>query len=177
MAVFEGEKAVDPKTLLKVFYAVTKSKSVYLVRIGSDKPEEEAPLLVKISKNGESKLSVGGTISNGTMIAVGKNLQMFVPEGSGWMSPMSTLEREVSKVNTHFWGGHTSLIVALFLNEAEALDCSCESDLQPCDARWRKKTSSTLKTIGDNHPYCSISTAGKDWWLIPPEEWHNANGE
>ena len=165
--------APQAKKYLHSFYAVTLT-SVYQVRIGTDDPAEEVPVLIKIAKKGDGKIDVGTVVSNGTMVAICQHLQMFIPEGSGQLSPSSTIEREVVRVNTHYWGGHTTQIVALFFKEADALECSCESDLQPCDPRWKKDTIAILRAIGDDHPYCSISAAMPGWWLVPPSEWRDS---
>ena len=168
-----AEDKPQEKTYLMSFYAVTLT-SVYQARIGTDNPKEEVPALIKIAKKGSGKIDIGMVVSNGTMVAICKHLQMFIPEGSGRLSPSSTIEREVVRVNTHYWGGHTTQIVALFLKEMDALECSCELNLQPCDPRWMKDTIATLKAIGDDHPYCSISAAIPDWWLVPPSEWRDS---
>ncbi len=164
----EGDRT-HTKEHIKAFFAVTET-SVYLARIGTDNPKEAVPALVKIAVRGDSAVPVGKTISNGTMIAVCRGLVVFMPEGSGRQSPASTYEREIARVNILYHGGGTSLIVALFLNETDALACSGMPNLQPCDPRWKEKTIATLKAIGENHPYCSIST-WPDLWLIPPSEW------
>ncbi|MBU6232061.1 MAG: hypothetical protein KGI45_00570 [Patescibacteria group bacterium] len=162
--------------LLEKFYAVTvtpgSTKSVYEAKIGGD---GEKPVLTKIALDGQSKIQVGGQIRNGAMIGITDRLQLFVPEGSGMVSPMSTIERDIVLVSTCYHGGCTSDIVALFLGEAKALACFNEKDHKRCDQRWVNDSIETLRAIGMEHPYCSISTADPRWWLMPPSFWQDAN--
>lgn len=176
MATVEKIKKPSEAEFLKKFYAVTL-RSVYLARIGKENDEDKdaVPALKKItaSKDGLG-YPAGNEISNGTMLAVRECLQLFVPEGSGWLSPTSTVEREITRVNTRFHGGHTSPIVALFLMEREAMDCFDYSDLRARDPRWKRQTIEVLRTIGAEHPFCAISSSDSAWWLYPPEEWMRA---
>lgn len=154
------------KERLKSFFAVTKT-SVYRAVIDGEK---EVPYLEKIACKGKSKVAIGSRISNGTMVSIGRRLQLFVPEGSGVVSPCSTVEREIAMVNTHYWGGNTSEVVALFLKEEDAIVCSKNGDVVALDPRWRDKTVEVLSAIGDDHPCCSISN-NSDLRLMPKEEW------
>ena len=161
------------KTLLEKFYAVTtfaetKTKSAYEAKIGG---EGEKPILTKIMLEGESKIKVGGQIKNGTMIAVTKCLELFIPEGSGVISPTSTIQRDIVMVNTRYHGGGTSPIVALFLEKEEVLHCFEQQNLNYCDQRWIESTIKTLWAIGTDNQYCAISVADARWWLIPPSQW------
>jgi hypothetical protein len=154
------------KVDLQVFYAVTMT-SVYRV-VGHG---EDAPYLEKIAlRDSSSTVGISTKVSNGTMVSIGENLNLFVPEGSGRTSPMSTVEREIARVNTSYWGGHTSKVVALFLDGAEALACNAQEELIANDSRWRAQTIEVLRAIGDNHMYFSI-TAWNNLWLLPPSEW------
>jgi len=176
MAVVKKSKTLK-KTYLKAFYAVTQT-SVYLVKIGSDDPEEEVPALIKIARRGNSLVAVGATIfsdSSDSIIAVCRGLRLFLPFAPKGRDSLE-YEREIAKVSTLCYVGSTSLIVALFLNEADALACSAMPNLQPCDPRWKEKTIATLRAIGEDHPYCSIST-WPNLWLIPPSEWMDIAGD
>lgn len=167
-----SRKKVSPQ-FLKEFFAVTLT-SVYRARIMGKKG---IPSLIKIAcRDGRSEIKVGSSISNGTMISVGKQLTLFFPEGSGVISPTSTYQREIASVNTVYWGGSTSQVVALFCSKARAMRCNNAENLQPCDPRWKKDTIATLRAIGKNHPFCSISTFS-DLWLMPPDEWQGSNKE
>ncbi len=158
------------KSFLKKFYALTLSSSVYFAEIGSAKG---VPYLVKIAQKSKdaTNISVGERIDNGTMIAVADRLHMFIPEGSGWFSPMSTFQREIWMVNSRWHGGQTSQIVALFKQKSKALKAINAKDLVRCDPRWEAETVAVLRAIGEDHPYCAISTSMPQYQLMPPEKW------
>ena len=152
-------------TNINKFYAVTQSSSLYEAVIGD---ENNIPYLVKIDAKGKSKLPIGYVISNGTMISIGKSLNLFVPEGGG-----TSTERQISKVNTRYWGGNTSYIVALFTTKKDAKFC-LENHIIKNEAyknQWKKSTIEVLQAIGNEHPYCSIETNFPKLWLMPPTEW------
>ena len=154
--------------ILKCFYAVTISRSLYLAKIYGDK---DVPFLRKIANGGGSGFPVGGEINNGSMLAIARQLRLFIPEGGGIASQNVSWEREITLVNTFYWRGKTSDVVALFLWKKDALVCLKEQDLVTCDPRWEKQTIKVLERVGTNHPFCSISTNMPDFWLISPEKW------
>jgi hypothetical protein len=154
------------ENVLKSFFAVTKT-SVYEAIIAD---ADNVPFLKKIALRGQSNVLTGGKITNGTMLAICRHLQLFIPEGSGLISPMATYQREIASVNTRYWGGGTSDIVALFLKKEDALDCNCQTDLLPLDPRWKDKTVEVLRAVGNNHPCCSI-TNHEGLRLMAVEEW------
>lgn len=155
------------KNYLREFYAVTVTSLYRAVIYG----EPQVPWLEKISVRERSKIALGEKIKNGTMVSIGSQLELFVPEGSGSISPNSTIQREITMVNTRFHGGCTSKVVALFLDERKAMQCHDSVGLTPCDPRWKKDTIAVLKAIHREHPYCSISTVDARFWLLPPSEW------
>jgi len=150
--------------ILGHFFAVTLT-SVYRVVVEG---EREAPYLLKIARRAASRKQVGSAISNGTMVSVGKQLIMFVPEGAG--GAHTTVQREINNVNTRYWGGNTSSVVALFLLENEALACNRADNPVALDPRWLKQTKEVLWAIGDSHPRCSITNAPV-LRLMAEEEW------
>ncbi len=131
--------------MLHQFYAVTLT-SIYLV--GDKKENSPYPFAQKIALKGESGIPVGNELENGTMIAIAKQLQAYIPEGGG----LTSFERRLEMVNTRYWGGHSSYIVALFKTEKEAEECLGQDNLQPCDNRWVEKTKEIIEEIGENHP-------------------------
>lgn len=160
----------------EVFYAVTKSTSVYLARIGGTAEGAEVPSFTKIAGPESKKIPVGTVIANGSMLAICKELRLFEPEGGDDI--VSKPEREIANVSLQYHRGHTSPIVALFIDKAEALACVKAPDLQLCDLRWKNSTVAVLKSIGRDHKCCSISIAGEKWWLMPYKDWHgSANGQ
>lgn len=159
------------KAHLQRFYAVTNSSSLYEVNIGN---KITHPLLIKIESRGNSRFPVGGKMNDGTMLAICKSLILFVPEGSGAVSPMSTVERQISSVNTRYWGGGTSDIVALFLIKKDAQFCIKNhraENHQTYRKQWEKDTIEVLRVIGNDHPRCSIEISSRTLWLMPPDEW------
>ena len=153
---------------LKIFFAVTRT-SVYRAVIDG---EENVPYLEKIAKRigDASKVPVGNKIDNGTMLSVGKQLWLFVPEGSGFISPTSTIQREIASVNTNYWGGHTSSVVALCLKEKDARICLEKEYFGRQSQRFAKHTITVLRAIGENHPFCSI-TDDSEMRLMPKRQW------
>jgi hypothetical protein len=112
---------------------------------------------VKIAIRGESRLPVGHDLAEGGMIAIRQWLQGFIPEKYGFGHPMTGLERHIEQVNTRYWRGNSSYIVALFRTDEEARVCFGCDDLHPCDPRWAESTRQVLEDIGDEHPSFYIS--------------------
>ncbi len=136
-------------TPLKEFYAVTAT-SVYHVEY--DKSKIIQALATKIALRGKSKVKLGKVLS-GPMLAIAKWLQFYIPEGGG----LTSYERKVERVNTRYWLGNTSFVVALFFNEVEARDCLLVYDnLLPCDPRWLDSTKKVIEAIGREHPVFEV---------------------
>jgi hypothetical protein len=131
---------------IQEFFAVTLT-SVYEV---STKGPYGGALAKKIALHGESTCEIGGTLNNGYMIAICDRLIAYVPEGGG--KDITSFKRKIEKVNTRWWGGGTSMIVALFETKEEALVCHGSSDLTACDPRWATQTLQVIEKIGENHP-------------------------
>src|SRR5687767_13791381 len=103
--------------MIDAFFAVTET-SVYevLARVSNADPY---PLARKIALKGDSKVKEGYSLEGGTHLAITTQLQKYTPEGGG----ISTFERRIERVNTRYWHGHSSPVVALFLSEDEARTC------------------------------------------------------
>jgi len=125
--------------------------SVYLV--SGERDEKGYPIVEKIALKGESKVPVGGRLKNGYLVGITRDGILLYDEDH----PRPDKPQDPKEVNIAFWGGHTSPIVALFLNKEEAIECLNSSGLQNCDSRWRKQTEETLKAIGENHPVFILS--------------------
>ena len=137
--------------VLHEFFAVTIT-SVY--RVTDQKEEHDWPIVEKIELKGQSKIPVGGRLLNGHFIGITPDRIFLYDEDH----PRSDGKRlDPLRVNTAFWGGGTSPIVALFLNKEEAISCLKADNLRQCDARWRKQTGETLKVIGKEHPTFILS--------------------
>jgi hypothetical protein len=135
--------------MIHEFFVVTET-SVYLV---TDKKDENGtPIVKKIVLKGQSKIPVGGRLKNGNLVGITKE-RILLYEGEmrngRWQRP--------EEVNTAFWGGGTSQIIALFLKKEEAMKCFNSENLEAWDRRWKKQTEETLKSIGNNHPVFVLS--------------------
>lgn len=144
--------AVARKRLDK-FFAVTET-SVYEVRANMGKSNPHAE---KIALKGRSVIQVGGRLDRGTMIAICRCLIPYIPEKYGFAHPKTAFERRIENVNTMWWRGNTSPIVALFTNKKAALVCFKDRDFVPCDPKWVGCTKDVLNRIGNDHPVFYIS--------------------
>src|SRR3989344_5269279 len=132
-------------TMLHRFYAVTLT-SIYLVKDRRSK-DDPCPVAKKIAIKGDiqsvtqNKIAIGTELKNGTMIAITHQLQAYIPEGGG----MTSFCRKIEGVNTRWWGGHSSAIVALFTQKKDAMKCLSNSDLEECDPRWINSTKSVIE--------------------------------
>jgi len=123
------------------FFAVTQT-SVYVVK---DKIENGCPIVEKIAANRESCIPVGGRLRNGSCVGI------MLKTGIILYNP-SKKSREPESVNISHWGGHTSPIIALFLEKEKAINCLNSENTITCDLKWKKETIETLEKIGNNHP-------------------------
>ena len=130
---------------LRSFYAVTET-SVYFVK-DRRSASDPSPVAIKIALKGESRIAIGTELQNGTMIAITTQLQAYIPEGGG----ITSFERKIEKVNSQWWGGHSSAIIALFTSKKKAMDCFNAPDLIRCDPRWIEDTKTVTEKIGEDH--------------------------
>jgi len=128
---------------LKVFFTVTTT-SLYRIEWLVNVP---MPVVRKIAMAGQSDVPVGQILQGGYNLGI-------MPKGF----VLYGIDRELPElVNTRYWGGGTSAIVALFLEEDAARECLNSGDLKPLNPRWRELTEETLEAIGDNHPKFVLS--------------------
>jgi hypothetical protein len=146
---------------LKEFFAVTITGSLYHATMPA---ETRPPVVTKIARKGEGP--IGLSLVNGDLVSVGKQLIMFIPEGCGSMSQVMRVERDIAKVSNCYLGGHTSDVVALFLEESDARACLEASNLVAADQRWLNSTSRVLDAIGSEHPRFVVATY-PDLALLP----------
>lgn len=144
----EIKKEVRAMTELDGFFVVTQT-SIYFVR---PRGEDGLPYADKIAIKEESRLPVGHRINNGTMFAIARHLQCYVPEGKSLFSPQSSFERRLEQVSSRWWGAGTSPITALFFSERAARECLGQPELEASDSRWTKETREVIAAIGDDHP-------------------------
>ena len=135
----------------QTFFAVTTTSVYQVFAMG----EDGWPYALKIGLKGKSAISVGGKIS-GAMLSIAQWLQFYIPEGHAWLSAGTSFERRLERVNTQWWLGGTSKIIALFSSEEEARKCFACAHLVSCDHRWIEHTQGVLWLIGENHPTITI---------------------
>jgi len=138
-------------TELKEFFAVTVN-SVWRADV------ESSPYLEKMAgkKNDDYPIGTKFKEDGSIMLSVAKHLQLYYPEAHSMLSPQTKYERRLEYVNTMWWCGSTSLIVALFFNKEEATACFQHKDLIPCDERWLSQTREVLRAIGEDHPVVTV---------------------
>ncbi|HLP86687.1 MAG TPA: hypothetical protein VK153_02315 [Candidatus Paceibacterota bacterium] len=143
---------VTTKEILKMpkklqnFYAVTQT-SIYLVQVING-----SPVLKKIALKGQSSFPVGKVLDDGTMLSIGKQLILFIPEGG---KKIRSFQKNIAMVDHCYWGSHTPPVKALFLKEKDAFNCFfCKSKHK----KWITKTKKVLKKIGSDHPQFTIAT-------------------
>jgi hypothetical protein len=134
--------------MLKRFYAVTKSRSLYEVNC----LVENSPVIKKLDSRGDNKSSVaiGQLLNNGSHVNVGT---------FGWLGLyFPSINRATGKpysadmTNTRNFGGHTSQVVGLFLNREPAKRCLHSGDTRYLSDTWINYTRATLEKIGWEHP-------------------------
>lgn len=126
-------------------FAVTIT-SIYLVKDQRD--EKGNPVVEKIALKGESEISVGERLTGGRTVGI-------TPEGIVLYDGRPHQKPE--QVNIAHYGGKTSPIVALFLNEDEAITCFNSEELKPSDPMWEEKTKEALDSIGNNNSVLVVS--------------------
>ena len=134
------------------FFAVTTT-SVYSV---TDKKDDKGyPIVQKIAikKGKKSKIPIGGRLKSGRLVGIQANGIVLYDEDH----PRPGRRQKPEEVNTSFWGGGTSAIVALFLKEDEAMACLDSKNLKKCDPRWKVQTKKVLSLIKDDHPVLVFS--------------------
>lgn len=134
------------------FFAVTTT-SVYSVT--DERDDQGYPIVQKIAikKGKNSKIPIGGRLKNGRLVGIQADGIVLYDEDH----PRPGRRQDPEGVNTAFWGGHTSPVVALFLKEDEARTCLNSKDLEKCDPRWEIQTKKVLSLIKDDHPVLVVS--------------------
>ncbi len=129
------------------FFAVTTT-SVYSVT--DERDDQGYPIVQKIAikKGKNSKIPIGGRLKNGRLVGIQADGIVLYDEDH----PRSGRLQKPKEVNTAFWGGGTSAIIALFLKEDKARVCLDSKNLKRCDPRWKVQTKEVLSLIKDDHP-------------------------
>ena len=131
--------------MLDHFFAVTTTSIYEIVAKGI---HDGLPSIQKIAVDGPSDISLGQELQKGTMVIIGKIIISCVPEGNG----ITSFEHRTELINTRYWVGNTSHIVALFETAEEARECFKHKYRQIADKRWQDNTKTVINKIGPNHP-------------------------
>jgi hypothetical protein len=146
-AVKTAEKE-PAKPKIQKFFAVTVSTSIYEVTaLGPYRAS-----CVKIAQMKKDQIPLDTDLCRGGMVAICDCLFGYIPEGHGPASSCTSFERRIEHVNTLWWKGNSSQIVALFATKEEAQNCLTSDNLRPCDERFLGSTKKVLNEIGDDHP-------------------------
>lgn len=125
--------------MIEKFYGITlshdsSSKSLYEVRL-----ENNEVVLQKVALEGESSIAVGGTLDLGNHLGI--MYEGGMQRYDGWGG------HRVDTVNTRYWGGGTTGLVALFIDKEKALNCFRSSDLTRWDKRFIDDSVETMAAI------------------------------
>lgn len=130
--------------MLNHFFAVTMTSIYEIVARGID---DGLPSVQKIAVDSPSDISIGQELQKGAMIAIGKLIISYIPEGGG----ITSFERRIELVNTRYWVGNTSPVVALFETIEKARECFKYKDREMADKRWQDETKNVINKIGPDH--------------------------
>ncbi len=138
-----------PQKVLHEFFAVTVGRSIYEV---SDRMLEGCPVVQKITGDQVRSpyIIIGGLLQNGHLVGI-------TEFGICLFDHHPKYGNEIDQINSRYWGGTTSGIVALFLTESEARHCLEVSDLNSFDARFLEQTKGVLEAISEEHPVFQVS--------------------
>ncbi len=143
------------KDRLREFFAVTAT-SVY--RVNERRDANGCPLVEKIARRDGSSVPVGGRLKNGELVAVTRRGLIVYSDDLPKRGRDGNRPAKPEEVNTMFWGGHTSPLVALFLKEEDARKCLVWGSALEIDPLWWTFTRETLEAIGDDHPTFILSS-------------------
>lgn len=95
-------------------------------------------------------MSVGDRLQNGNLVGVGDMIVLF---------PLRSQKerRNFEEMSSYHFGGHTSVIVGLFLSQERAAQCATASSTMLFDARWEKETKEVIEAISLDHPVFEVA--------------------
>ncbi len=135
------------ETEIHNFFAVTVSGSLY--EVTDEEDENGYPIVKKIVMVGNSSSKpIGWRPKGGSYVGIARGGIVLYNEDN----PKPGRVQLPEKVNTRFHHGHTSPVVALFLNKEDAMTCvSSLSPLEKGDPRWLAQTKAVIDAIGKDH--------------------------
>lgn len=131
---------------IKRFFAVTTTSSIYEVSdIFDENGEPGIKKIAQVRGSKTSRVAVGSALHGGKFVGITRSCGVVLYHQVEGSRP--------SEVNSFWWGGWTSPIVALFETEEEAKVCANSGDLQGWDPRWQESTMKVLKAVppADTH--------------------------
>lgn len=145
---------------LQEFWAITE-KGVYQACAGRGR--DQCPLLIKVGahKDDPQCLPIGTTLKGGYYVGISAHGLCLYDEGRVRLAET----RDPPDSPEVRRGGRTTAIVALFLKEKEARDCSNRirngMEISVPDEHWLDQTMDVLDRIGENHS-TFVMAKGKD---------------
>ncbi|MBI4257266.1 hypothetical protein HY626_04395 [Candidatus Uhrbacteria bacterium] len=131
--------------MIHEFFTLTVSRSLY--RVSDERDQNGWPTVVKIADSGTSNFGLGNRLGRGRFVAVTPGgIALYAANTDSQGHPQSPYE-----VSTRHWGGTTSAVVGLFLDEHEAREAFLAKFLKSCDPRWHAQTRAVLAAI-EHHP-------------------------
>jgi len=107
------------------FFAVTRNS---LYRVTDQKDPTGTPIVKKITLKDPSRTDQEKRLHDGSLAGITKDCIVVYDEDHLIAKGEHPLRPEM--VNIEFWGGNTSPVVALFLDEQKARKCSATDDSQ-----------------------------------------------
>ncbi len=135
--------------MLKTFYAVTESGSLY--EVNSKRDDNGWPIVERIGRNGRLLAKGDLGLRNGDMVGISEMGLCLFPNRTDH-------GRAFEMMNIAGWGGSTSRIIGLFVERGDAEACLRSAEKEPWDSRWYLKTQQTLRAIGSGHPVFVIGS-------------------
>jgi len=139
---------------LHEFFVVTMT-SVY--RVSDIKDAKGVPTVEKIARRRPSALEVGSRLKNGSLIGVTRRGIFLYSDDLPYRGRPGGRPARPEEVPALFWGDHSSPVVGLFLNEADARGCLDWGPGTAFDPVWWSHTMAVVKAIGDDHPTFILS--------------------
>ncbi len=128
---------------MHVFYAVTRSGSIYRISDEFWGPDNWPSVERIYPASLPSDKEVPFRLRDGHTVGITRKRGVVLYDRGKLV--------EAELVNMFYWGGHTSPVVGLFLDQSEAEACRAAGSQQRWDERWRQQTLAVLDEIGPHH--------------------------
>ncbi len=102
-------------------------------------------------------------LKNGSFLGISKlGLKLYFQQSSINDGKFNSNRKPIEEVKFEDVGDSSKPIVALFLEEKDAIACARSNNIVEDDKRWRMKTKAVLREIGFGHPFLIISRPKSD---------------